>query len=115
MRNDLIVALYDSREYLQLHIKQRGEGWLTKDDDPFSSSTIPNPPNANCVFAAKSGKFPRHLTYKYLGDAVQGLMDYTFYPYSASVDSLNFEVSHNVWGVLGSGSLTSTPATTVAR
>lgn len=107
-RNDLVMVLYDSREYLKFHIKQKGNSRLSGSDSPFSSANIPNPPTVNCVLEVKSGGPLKELTYKFLGDAVQGLMDYTFYPYSASVDSVTFEVSHKLWGVLGSGSLEAT-------
>ena len=46
------------------------------------------------------------MTYNYLGDTVQGLMDYTFYPFSAKVASFSFEVDHAVWGNIGTGTLT---------
>ena len=117
-RNDLIPTLYDTREYLRQHIKQEGDGWLTPADDPFNSTAIPNPPNANCVLRAQSnlaGKPPQHLTYQYLGDAVQGLMDYTFYPYSATMDSLAFAVIVMPWGFVGSGIMEATAAAAVAR
>ena len=107
-RSDLITTLYDRREYLSVHIKQQGNSRLQAADDPFSSTKIPNPPQGNCMFEAKSDGKPKGFSYKFLGDALQGLMDYTFYPYSQSVDSLDFEVFHHVWGRLGSGSLTAT-------
>ena len=58
------------------------------------------------MFKAKSGGQPKGFSYLLLGDSLQGLMDYTFYPYSQTVDSVNFEVNHELWGRLGSGSLT---------
>ena len=104
-REDLIIALYDSREYIRRHIRQQGNGRLSGKDEPFSSTKLPSPPDVNCVVAVKSGKKLKSMTYKYLGDTVQGLMDYTFFPYTAATSSLTFEVSHDVWGVLGTGSL----------
>ena len=110
-RNDLVITLYDSREYLR---RESMDSWLSGHDEPFTSSAIPNPPPGNCVLKAKSQP-PQHLTYEFLGDAVQGLMDYTFYPYNASVDSLAFEVNHTTWGILGGGTLTASPPVNVAK
>ncbi|CAF9903950.1 MAG: hypothetical protein HETSPECPRED_003257 [Heterodermia speciosa] len=104
-REALIIALYDSREYIRRHIHQRGDSRLSGRDEPFSSTKLPSPPDVDCVVAVESGKVLKSMTYRYLGDTVQGLMDYTFFPYSASTSSVNFEVRHEIWGVLGTGSL----------
>ncbi|KAL6717284.1 hypothetical protein ACLMJK_005199 [Lecanora helva] len=111
VRNDLVMALFDSREYLR---SQKRVSWLSGRDEPFSSATIPNPPDVNCVLKAKS-LLPHHLTYRYMAEAVQGLMDYTFYPYNPSVDSLAFEINHKLWGDLGGGTLTTNRPNSVAR
>ncbi|KAL8794633.1 MAG: hypothetical protein Q9195_002829 [Heterodermia aff. obscurata] len=104
-REDLIIALYDSREYVRRHLRYKRDGRLSGNDEPFSSTKLPSPPDVNCVVAVKSGKVLKSMTYGYLGDTVQGLMDYTFFPYTASTSSVTFEVSHDIWGVIGTGSL----------
>ena len=72
---------------------------------PFDSTKLPAPPAVNCVVKVENGKELKSMTWKYLEDAVQGLMDYTFFPYTASVNSLTFKVSHEIWGEIGRGSL----------
>ena len=61
---------------------------------------------------AQNGGPLKELTYRFLGDAIQGLMDYTFFPYSAEVDSFTFQVSHSLWGIIGTGSLKPRKAST---
>ena len=72
---------------------------------PFDSTKLPAPPAVDCVVKVENGKKLKSMTWKYLEDAVQGLMDYTFFPYTASVNSLTFKVSHEIWGEIGEGSL----------
>lgn len=104
-RNDLVITLYDSREYVRRHLHFYPDGRLTGRDEPFSSTKLPSPPLSNCVVRVESGKKLKSMTYKYLGDTVQGLMDYAYFPYTSTVNSFSFRVVHDIWGELGMGSL----------
>ena len=46
------------------------------------------------------------MTYANLRDSVQGVMDYTFYPYRPTVNGLHFIITDKSLGALGSGALT---------
>lgn len=45
------------------------------------------------------------MTYQYLMDTLQGLMDATFYPFRAEIEGYSFAVEHRTEGFLGVGSL----------
>lgn len=101
-RKDLIIVLYDSREYVRRYLHSHRDSRLV---GPFSSTKLPSPPVANCVVRVESSKKLKDMTYGYLGDTVQGLMDYTFFPYTGSVASFEFRIVHDIWGEIGTGSL----------
>lgn len=107
-RTELVAALYDSRKYIGERSTALGaNSTLAKDDDPFTSTKFAN---VKCEFIAQGGPLlTQQLTYEEAGDVVQGLMDYTFYPFTPSIPSISFAVNHDSTGFIGSGALIAVP------
>ena len=105
-RNDLVTALYDSRNYL----RKQGNGTLAAGDDPFNSTKSAGVTDWNCELTIGSGPLPAsQLTYEDLNDVVQGLLDYLLYPFKPSVASVTFAIYHASEGFIGTGTVTTKP------
>ena len=103
-RPELATALFRNRDYLRQYSQQHGNGTLAVGDDPFDST---KKADVRCLLTVESGPRPApRLAYEDLENVVQGLMDYTFYPFKTSIASLSFAIYHASEGFIGTRILT---------